>query len=190
MKERNRHITMRVQNINDLYYDAMDALSIGDYHSAENMLLKAKEIDPHCVQTYVGLASVYGRPEDKKKAVGNIKIAFEKVLKRFPKWPKRMGWGDMDNRAYMRAIQYRADIYNDKGEKNKVIKLYKFLLKLNPNDNQGVRYVLAGLCAGISGQEINIMFDEGNEKQNWSTLEKLVETQNSKYKFWKKPKLY
>jgi hypothetical protein len=69
-----------------------------------------------------------------------------------------------------------------------VIELYKLLLKLNPGDNQGVRYVLAGLYAGIDGQKINKMFDEGNEKQDWSKLEKLVANQNKKHKFWVKPK--
>jgi len=58
---------------------------------------------------------------------------------------------------------------------------------MNPNDNQGVRYTLAGLYAGISGSEINEMFDEGNKKQDWSKLEELVDTQNKKNLFWKKP---
>jgi len=94
----------------------------------------------------------------------------------------------MDNRAYMRAIQYRADLYADDGEKEKAIELYRLLLKMNPNDNQGARYTLSGLYAGISGEEINRMFDEGNEKQNWDKLENLVAEQNGKHKFWKEPK--
>ena len=94
----------------------------------------------------------------------------------------------MDNRAYMRAIQYRADLYADDGEKEKAIELYRLLLKMNPNDNQGARYVIAGLYAGISEEEINRMFDEGNEKQNWDKLENLAAKQNAKHKFWKEPK--
>ncbi len=187
---KNGHMAMRVQNKDDLYYDAMEAVNMDDYKIAEKLLLKAKEMDLDYVQTYVGLVSVYGRPKDEKKAVENIKIAFEKVLKKFPNWPKRMEWGDMDNRAYMRAIQYRADIYWDDGENEKAIELYRLLLKLNPNDNQGVRYLLAGVYAGISGKEISKMFDEGNKKQNWNKLEKLVEVQNKKYNFWKKPRGY
>ncbi|MFA6554287.1 MAG: hypothetical protein WCS89_02150 [Candidatus Paceibacterota bacterium] len=185
---KNGHMAMRVQNKNDLYYDAMDALNVDDYDSAEKMLLKAKEMDSDYVQTYVGLVSVYGRPKDKNKALENIKIAFDKVLKKFPKWPKKIEWGVLENRAYLRAIQYRADIYGDEGEKEKAIELYRLLLKLNPNDNQGVRYVLSGMYAGISGEEVNKMFDEGNKKQNWNKLEKLVEVQNKKYKFWDEPK--
>jgi tetratricopeptide (TPR) repeat protein len=187
---KNMHMAMRVQDHNDLYYDAMDALSIDDYTTAAKLLLEAKEIDPDCVQTYVGLANVYGRSKDKKKASESIKTAFEKVLKEFPTWPKRMEWGDMDNRAYMRAIQYRADLYSDEGETEKAIELYKLLLRLNPDDNQGVRYVLAGVYAGIDGKEINSMFEKGNKKQDWNKLEKLVAAQNEKHSFWKRPKTY
>lgn len=180
-------MTMRTQSINDLYYDAMEAVQMGDFRTAEEMLNKAVKMDFDCVQNYVGLAHLYGNTKETKKAEENIRIAFEKTQKKFPKWPKDLGWGDMDNRAYLRAIQYRADLYVDEKEEEKAKELYRLLLKLNPHDNQGVRYVLAGLYAGINGQEIDKMFTEGNAKQNWSKLEKLVATQNKIHKFWCEP---
>jgi tetratricopeptide (TPR) repeat protein len=155
---------------------------------AEKLLMKALEIDEHSAQTYVGLVYTYGILKNKKKAEECIKKAYDETVKKFPIWPKEMPWGDIDNRAYMRAIQYRADLYADEGEKDKAIELYRLLLRLNPNDNQGVRYTIAGVYAGISGKEINKMFDEGNEKQNWDKLKNLVKEQNVKYKFWEEPK--
>lgn len=181
-----------MNKIDELYYDAMESLNGGKHGAeiAETLLTKALEIDPDYVQTHVGFASVYGAFQDKKKAREHIVRAYECALKKFPVWPKRMEWGDIDNRAYMRAIQWRADLYADDGEKEKAVELYRLLLKSNPNDNQGVRYTLAGLYAGINGEKINQMFDEGNEKQNWDKLENLVKTQNAKHKFWKAPKNY
>lgn len=88
----------------------------------------------------------------------------------------------------MRAMQYRADLYADKGEKEKAIGLYGLLLKLNPNDNQGVRYTISGVYAGISGEEINAMMDRCNRKQNWDELSNLVKEQNGKHTFWKEPR--
>ena len=181
-------MTMRTQNKNDLYYDAMDAIEIGDFESAEKFLNQAKEIDPEYIQTYVGFTHLYGNMGDKNKALENANLAFEKTVKIFPKWPKEMLWGDMDNRAYMRAIQYKADLCADNNEKEKAIELYKLLLKFNPNDNQGVRYSLAGLYSGIIGEKMGKMFDEGTAKQNWNKLEKMVSEQNKKYKFWKELK--
>ena len=99
-----------------------------------------------------------------------------------------MEWGYLENRAYMRAIQYMGDLYWDNNEKEKATKLFRLLLKLNPNDNQGVRYEIAALYAGLNGDDVNRMTDEGNQKQDWSEEENLVQEQNKKHKFWKEPK--
>ncbi|MEK7170463.1 MAG: hypothetical protein AAB767_04195 [Patescibacteria group bacterium] len=178
------------QVADELYYDAMEMLdgSIRAAKQAAPLLLKALKLDPAYVQTHIGLSHVYGNMKRKEKAREHILTAYEQTRKEFPKWPKRMVWGDIDNRAYMRAIQYRADLHTDDGEKEQAIELHRLLLALNPNDNQGVRYTLAGLYAGISGEEINRMFDEGNEKQDWDALELLVQEQNKRHHFWKGPK--
>ncbi|MCX6789725.1 MAG: hypothetical protein NTZ42_03920 [Candidatus Gribaldobacteria bacterium] len=178
------------QDKRTLYYDALDLLDNGKEGAKQalKLLVEALEIDPDFVQTYIGLVSVYGMLGKNTETRKCIKQAFEKTKKLFPKWPKSMSWGDLDNRAYMRAIQYMGDDLTDSGDKDGAIELYKLLLKMNPNDNQGVRYTLAGLYAGISGSEVNEMFDEGNNKHDWSKLEKLVDTQNKKYLFWKKTK--
>lgn len=179
-----------MKDIDNLYYDAMELLDGGrsGAKKAEKLLEKALEIDNENTQIYIGLAHIYGILKNKKKAEESIKRAYHETVKKFPTWPKEMLWSDMDNRAYMRAVQYRADLYADEGEKEKAIELYRLLLKLNPNDNQGVRYTLSGIYAGISGKEINKMFDEGNAKQSWDKLENLVKEQNAKHKFWKEPK--
>ena len=179
-----------MKDIDNLYYDAMELLDggRGGAKKAEKLLMEALKIKPRSPQTYIGLVHVYGALKNKKKAEESIKNAYNETVKKFPKWPKEMLWGDMDNRAYMRAIQYQADLYADEGEKEKAIELYRLLLRLNPNDNQGVRYTISGVYAGISGEKINKMFDEGNAKQNWGKLENLVAEQNAKHKFWKEPK--
>ena len=170
----------------------MEALDGSQYgaEKAETLLSRALKIDPDYTQTQIGFVSVYDFFGDKKKIKQHIEKAYSETVKKFSKWPRRMEWGDIDNRAYMRAIQYRADLYADEGEKDKAIELYKLLLKMNPGDNQGVRYTLSGVYAGVSGEKINKMFDEGNEKQNWDKLENLVKAQNAKYKFWEVPKGY
>ena len=53
--------------------------------------------------------------------------------------------------------------------------------------NSASLWLKVNIYAGISGQKVNDMFDEGNEKQNWDKLENLVAEQNAKHKFWKEP---
>jgi tetratricopeptide (TPR) repeat protein len=178
------------KSANDLYYEAMDLLggSISDAKKAERLLITALALDNNNVQTHIGFSHVYGILKDTKKAHAHIVRAYKETVKKFPTWPRKLEWADMDNRAYLRAIQYRADLHADVGEKDEATKLYTPLLKLNPNDNQGVRYTLSGVYAGITGKEINNMFAEGNKKQDWSKLENLVKRENTKHKFWKEPR--
>ncbi|MEK7511711.1 MAG: tetratricopeptide repeat protein [Patescibacteria group bacterium] len=170
----------------DCYYDAMELLGGGarEIKKALKLLNIALEMDKDYVQTYIGFISAYHAVGDQKKIEEAVKSAYDKTLKKFPHWPKKMEWGDLNNRAYLRAIQYLGDLYWDKGENEKAIELFRLLLRLNPNDNQGVRYELAALYAGLKGNDINKMTDKGNRKQDWSEREKLVKVQNAKYKFW------
>jgi tetratricopeptide (TPR) repeat protein len=175
------------QEIDDLYYDAMELLDGGsktDAEKAKKLLMKALILDNKNVQTYVGLANVYGVLNDKRLARQNIKWAYEETIKKFKEWPKQMEWGVIENRRFLRAIQYRADLYADEGNNAKAIEIYRQILAMNSNDNQGIRYVLAGLYAGISGDEINEMFDRCNAHQNWNELEILVKKQNKIHRFW------
>lgn len=177
-------------NKDDLYYDAMEICSVGKagVKRALQLLSRALEMDKDYVQTYVGFVSAYSAAGDKKKTEEAIKTAYGKTLKMFPKWPRRLEWGVLENRAPMRAIQYMADWYWDNDDKEKAAELFRLLLRLNPNDNQGVRYEVAAFYAGLTGEDVNRMTDEGNEKQNWDDLENLVKEQNAKHKFWKEPR--
>jgi tetratricopeptide (TPR) repeat protein len=53
-------------------------------------------------------------------------------------------WGFLETRPYMRARAGLAATLNALGEVDAAIGHYRDMLQLNPNDNQGIRYVLAG----------------------------------------------
>lgn len=74
-------------------------------------------------------------------------------------------------------------------KKKEAEELYRLLLGLNPNDNQGVRYLLASLYAGKHPKVADDLINEGNRLQDWSKLQKFLEDQNKKHKFWNPPKL-
>lgn len=170
---------------NELYYDAMDYLSQGEPDEARKLLLKALKIDSDFVDAYVGLTSVYREVGNFIKEKEYADLSFEITRIKFPEWPKRMEWGLMKNRAFMRAICDKATTSQIACDIKTAEELYRLLLTMNPNDNQGVRYLLAGLYAGINPFEVDEMFDQGNAKQNWTKLEKLVRKQNKTHKFWK-----
>jgi tetratricopeptide (TPR) repeat protein len=54
-------------------------------------------------------------------------------------------WGFLETRPYMRALAGLADALQRLGDEDNAIGHYREMLKLNPNDNQGIRDVLAAL---------------------------------------------
>lgn len=170
---------------NDLYYDAMDLLNGGYYNEAKKLLFKALQIDSNFVDAYVGLTALYREKDDFEKEKYYTDQGFEITQKKFPKWPRRLEWGLMENRAYMRSICDKASTSQIACDVKIADELYRLLLKMNPNDNQGVRYLIAGMYEGKEPYEVDEMFDEGNAKQDWKLLEKMVKKQNIIHKFWK-----
>jgi len=54
-------------------------------------------------------------------------------------------WGILETRPYMRARQGLAGVLRLVGDQPQAVKHYQDMLRLNPNDNQGIRYLLAVL---------------------------------------------
>lgn len=63
-------------------------------------------------------------------------------------------WGFVETRPYMRARLGLAECLWQLGRRDQAVEHYETLLQLNPNDNQGVRYILAGalLAVGKDGR--------------------------------------
>lgn len=172
---------------NELYYDAMEHLEAGNTNQAKKLLKDALLIDSEFVDAYVGLCALYREIGEFEKEKECADFGYDITKSKFPKWPTRMEWGVMGNRAYMRSICDKATTSRIAGDLKTAEKLYRLLLELNPNDNQGIRYLIAGMLAGKSSNDIDRMFDKGDADQNWDGLEKLVYEQNKIHKSWKEP---
>lgn len=59
-------------------------------------------------------------------------------------------WGLLETRPYMRARQGLAQLLWDMGRKEEAIAHCRDILRLNPGDNQGVRYMLLNLLVGLN----------------------------------------
>ena len=190
MKRRSRNISSvgkSAVTTDDLYYDAMEHLGNGRPRKAKQLLLKACGLNPESVQTYVGLTAVYEQEGNQRKAQECLDLAFRLTQQKHRRWPREMHWGYIENREYLRAIGNKAMAHHQAHEDELAEELYLLLLKLNPNDNQGIRYLLAGLYAKLSPDDVDRCMEEGNRKQDWSKIEKLLSTQNAKRHFWKEP---
>ena len=69
-------------------------------------------------------------------------------------------WGILETRPYMRAREGLAVSLWSVGRRDEAIGHLKELLRLNPNDNQGVRYTLAGWLANLGrNDELQALLD-------------------------------
>lgn len=114
------------------------------------LVKKALEVDPDCVEAKIILAvnqddfmMVY---HDLEQALEEEKVRLQK-LGFFAKENIGHFYGIFETREYIKAMNSLARIYANDGLIGKAIKLAKEILRLNENDNTGVRYLLMGLYA-------------------------------------------
>lgn len=124
----------------EMMYNAWEA------SGAERIALAraALEISPLCADAYVLLA---------EEAAGSDAEAMALYIKGTAAGERALGdqfeelaghfWGFLETRPYMRARAGLAVALWRAGDQEGAIEHYRALLTLNPNDNQGIRYLLA-----------------------------------------------
>ncbi|MCC7015581.1 MAG: tetratricopeptide repeat protein [Rhodospirillales bacterium] len=135
---RKRDDVAAAQNI---MYEAWEAAT---HQQRVALARKALAVSPRCADAYVLLAQETARTVDEaldlyrqgveagERALG--KATFKKDAEHF--------WGVLETRPYMRARHGLAQALWAKGRRDETVDHYRDMLRLNPNDNQGLRYPL------------------------------------------------
>lgn len=153
----------------ELVYDAYDASSRKE---AVKLARQALEISPDCADAYVLLAEAEAKTVEqaheyyqKGVAAGERALGpetFEEDAGHF--------WGILETRPYMRAREGLADTLWLMGEEEAAIEHYQDMLRLNPGDNQGIRYELADcLLAAERDEELEELLERypDDASANW-----------------------
>lgn len=118
-----------------------------DLPLAEHYFRKALEIDPDVVDAYNGLGISHYLHGRYAEAEAMYRTALEKA--RSELGSERVGdfawWGDVATRPYMRARHNLGLAFWRQGKLRDAIHEFEELLKRNPNDNQGVRYLIGSM---------------------------------------------
>ena len=75
-------------------------------------------------------------------------------------------WLDLDSRPYMRALHGKGLALWRLGRRDEAAAVFRQQLELNPNDNQGVRFMLPDLEAGLSWEESAARFEESEQSRS------------------------
>jgi len=158
--------------------DVMDkAFESHDPMKRVELAKKALELSPDCADAWVVLAEqTKSRREalelfEKGVAAGERALgpeAFQKDVGHF--------WGLIDTRPYMRAREGLASVLWTMGRRDEAIGHLQDMLRLNPNDNQGVRDTLVGwlLAEGSHEKLVRLLEQYDEDSATWAYTKALV----------------
>lgn len=129
-----------IEQAQDLMYQAFKASGKRKVELARQAL----QISADCADAYVFLAEeTAGSLEEAKDLYEQGVKAGERALG-LEMFAENVGhfWGIIETRPYMRARAGLAQCLWMLGERQQAIEHYTAMLRLNPNDNQGIRYML------------------------------------------------
>ena len=134
------------QSAQEYAYEAMDAMADGDWDRAEAAAIRAVELNPDCVDALHILAQL--GCESDSEMITELQFVVQRgeqeLGKKFFRENEGWFWGLLETRPYMRARCELAYLLRGEGRVDEAIGHWEEMLRLNPNDNQGVRYPLLG----------------------------------------------
>ncbi len=133
----------KLEQAQELLYAAYDA------HYRDTALQGAYEAlnrSPYCTDAY-NLLGYKSRYLDEKIALFRraVRAGELSLGELFFKRNEGHFWSIFETRPYMRALHGLADALWEKGQHEEAFGIYEEMLRLNPGDNQGIRYLL-GFC--------------------------------------------
>lgn len=137
------------QEIEHLFAAGWAALQSGMNSEAEEAFLGVLTGDPHHAGALNGLGTVYFH----EKRLDDAEAMHEKALKaalRFfkGKMPTHADWDAPHDRTLLRALHGLALVSYRRGDTKDAKKRFDDLLKLNPKDNTGARFLLEDIRKG------------------------------------------
>ena len=149
----------RAQN---LIYEALETTGRERFE----LIFQALDICPDCADAYVLLAEEKAQSLEEAASLylAGVKAGERALGKKVFKRDVGHFWSIIETRPYMRARVGLARCLWFLGEREEAVKHYQELLRLNPSDNQGIRYPLAAALLELGDinalQELLDKYDE------------------------------
>ena len=126
--------------------DAMDALESGDYDAAARLLRAFIRGFPFHIDSYHHLGIIETDLGHRHRALKYFQMGYRIGLRSIPEFfVGSLPWSHLSNRPLLRAAHgYGLALEQDRRHLE-AVDVYEQVLAVNPNDNQGIRYILPSL---------------------------------------------
>jgi len=130
-----------LEQAQNLIFEALETVGKKRLELAEQAL----KISPECADAYVLLAEEKAQSLEEALSMyeAGVKAGERALGKKVFEEEAGHFWGMVETRPYMRARAGLARCLWLMGKREEAVSHYRELLRLNPNDNQGIRYLLA-----------------------------------------------
>lgn len=162
-----------------IMYDAWDN---PDVKTRIRLAKKALKFSPDCADAYVLLAEEEARTVQKSKALfqQGVEAGRRALGEDFFQDEENIGyfWGILETRPYMRALAGLANSLWQMGNEEQAVLHYRELLRLNPGDNQGIRFILLELLIEMNHlEDVRVLMDDylDSDSVDWSYTALLME---------------
>ena len=126
------------------------------------------EHSPYCADA-LNYLSLYSKYDEEKCLLSKRAVLVGKAALGDLFIKKNTGhfWMILETRPYMRALLGLADCHRNQNEYAQALEIYREMLKLNPSDNQGVRYAIGDLLLLLDRRaELEQFFKEHGEEES------------------------
>ncbi len=126
----------------DTFDEGMEHWWAGDRRGAVKLFRRALELDPQHADAHNHLGIVSLDARKLKAAEQHFRAAIGGGQRHLERDGAEVHWGFIENRPYLRGLANLALVLVEQKKWGEALAIHKQMVSLNPNDNQGVRYLI------------------------------------------------
>ncbi|MHB8973218.1 MAG: hypothetical protein ACYC3X_28750 [Pirellulaceae bacterium] len=128
------------------FEDALETLRSGHYEAAAHLLRAFIRRFPHHIDSYHHLGIIETDLGHRGRALKYFETGYRIGLRSVPEnFSGRLPWIHLENRPFLRAAHGYGLALEQERRHLEAVDVYEQILALNPDDNQGIRYLLPSL---------------------------------------------
>ena len=137
----------------DTLDEGMEHWWAGDRRGAAKLFRRALELDPQHADAHNHLGIISLEARKLKAAEQHFRAAIDGGQRHLRRDGAKAYWGFNENRPYLRGLANLALVLAEQRKWAEALAIHKQMLKLNPNDNQGVRYLIGPECLRVGDDQ-------------------------------------